>query len=131
MRCTLSHSPRSFALALLFLAAAFCAMAYGEADKTISSHSKEIDGIKLHYLTAGHGPAVVLLHGYAETALMWKPIIPALAERFTVIVPDLPGIGDSAIPTNGLDMNTAATRMHALVRSLGVEKAEWLATILD
>ena len=93
------------------------------ADKTISSRTAQIDGVQLHYLTAGHGPAVILLHGYAETSRMWKPIIPLLAERFTVIAPDLPGIGDSAIPTNGLDMNTSATRIHALVRSLGVEKA--------
>ncbi len=46
-----------------------------------------------------------------------------LGERFTVIAPDLPGIGDSAIPADGLDMKTSATRIHALVRSLGVEKA--------
>jgi pimeloyl-ACP methyl ester carboxylesterase len=55
---------------------------------------------------------------------MWKPIIPLLAQRFTVIAPDLPGIGDSSIPTAGLDMKNAATSVHALVRSLGVEKAE-------
>jgi pimeloyl-ACP methyl ester carboxylesterase len=110
---------------VLFSLRAVSAVAHSQAaDPVISSHDKEIDGIQLHYLTAGHGPALVLLHGYAETALMWKPIIPALAPRFTVIVPDLPGIGDSAIPANGLDMNTAAIRMHALVRSLGVEKAE-------
>src|SRR5438132_3677133 len=54
---------------------------------------------------------------------MWRPIIPLLAEKFTVIAPDLPGIGDSAIPANGLDMKTSATRIHALARSLGVEKA--------
>ena len=54
---------------------------------------------------------------------MWKPIIPLLAERFTVIAPDLPGIGDSGIPANGLDMKTSAIRIHALARSLGVEKA--------
>jgi pimeloyl-ACP methyl ester carboxylesterase len=47
-----------------------------------------------------------------------------LAERFTVIAPDLPGIGDSGIPSNGLDMKTAAIRIHALARSLGVQKAE-------
>jgi pimeloyl-ACP methyl ester carboxylesterase len=90
----------------------------------ITSHTAEIDGLKLHYLTAGHGAAVVLLHGYAETSLMWRPIMPLLAERFTVIAPDLPGIGDSAIPADGLDMKTAAIRMHALVRSLGVDKAK-------
>ena len=38
---------------------------------------------------------MILLHGYAETSRMWRPIIPVLAERFTVIAPDLPGIGDS------------------------------------
>jgi pimeloyl-ACP methyl ester carboxylesterase len=92
--------------------------------ETISSRTADIEGVKLHYLTAGHGPPVILLHGYAETSLMWKPIIPTLAERFTVIAPDLPGIGDSSIPADGLDMTTAAVRIHALVRSLGIQKAE-------
>src|SRR2546425_1676320 len=94
------------------------------ADNVILSHDAEVDGVKLHYMTAGHGAPLILLHGYAETSLMWKPIIPLLAERFTVIAPDLPGIGDSAIPADGLDMKTAAIRIHALARSLGVQKAE-------
>jgi pimeloyl-ACP methyl ester carboxylesterase len=93
-------------------------------NNSIASRTAEVDGLKLHYLAAGQGPAVVLLHGYAETSRMWKPLIPLLAERFTVIAPDLPGIGDSAIPANGLDMKTAAIRMHALVRSLGFDTAE-------
>src|SRR6058998_3406535 len=92
-------------------------------DKTILSGAAKIDGVKLHYLTAGRGPSVILLHGYAETSRMWRPLMPILAERFTVIAPDLPGIGDSAIPENGLDMKTSAIRIHALARSLGVEKA--------
>jgi pimeloyl-ACP methyl ester carboxylesterase len=66
---------------------------------------------------------VILLHGYTQTSRMWKPIIPALAERFAVIAPDLPGIGGSDVPANGLDMKTAALRIHALAKSLGVEKA--------
>jgi pimeloyl-ACP methyl ester carboxylesterase len=89
----------------------------------ISSRSADVDGIKLHYLAAGNGPAVILLHGYAETSRMWRPIIPRLARTFTVIAPDLPGIGDSGIPKDGLDMKTAAIRIHALAKSLGVEKA--------
>ncbi len=93
------------------------------ADNPVLSRTAEIDGVKLHYFIAGKGPAVVLLHGYAETSLMWKPIIPLLAEKFTVIAPDLPGIGDSAIPSQGSDMKTAALRMHALAKSLGVQKA--------
>src|SRR6266550_1792976 len=92
-------------------------------DKTILSRAAKIDGVKLHYLSAGKGPALILLHGYAETSRMWRPIIPRLAERFMVIAPDLPGIGDSAIPASGLDMKTAATRIHALARSLGFANA--------
>ena len=106
----------------LLLSTAFSTSAYAAAEP-IASRTAEIDGIRLHYLTAGHGPSLILLHGYAETSLMWRPIIPALAERFTVIAPDLPGIGDSEIPANGLDMKTAAIRIHALARSLGVQKA--------
>ncbi|MFZ0581510.1 MAG: alpha/beta hydrolase [Candidatus Acidiferrales bacterium] len=94
------------------------------AETAIASRSAEVDGVKLHYLTAGHGTPVILLHGYAETSLMWRPLIPRLAERFTVIAPDLPGIGDSSIPADGLDMKTAAVRIHKLARSLGIEKAE-------
>ncbi len=90
---------------------------------TIVSRSTEAEGVKLHYLSAGQGPAVILLHGYTQTSRMWKPVIPLLAKKFTVIAPDLPGIGDSDIPVNGLDMKTAAIRIHALAKSLGVQKA--------
>jgi pimeloyl-ACP methyl ester carboxylesterase len=82
----------------------------------------EVNGVKIHYLTAGKGPAVILLHGYTQTSRMWKPIIPLLAAKFAVIAPDLPGIGDSGIPKNGLDMKSAAIRIHALAKSLGVQK---------
>ena len=117
-------------LSVLGLFIFFLSPATAHADATAKSESaivaydKEVDGVKLHYMTAGHGAPLILLHGYAETSLMWKPIIPLLAERFTVIAPDLPGIGDSAIPSDGLDMKTAAIRIHALARSLGVQKAE-------
>jgi pimeloyl-ACP methyl ester carboxylesterase len=93
------------------------------ADSSISSQSSEVNGVKLHYLKAGHGPAVILLHGYTQTSRMWRPIMPLLAEKFTVIAPDLPGIGDSEIPKNGLDMKSAAISVHGLVKSLGIEKA--------
>ena len=107
----------------LFLSAALSAVAFA-ADTTIAVHDADVDGVKLHYMTAGHGTPLILLHGYAETSRMWEPIIPLLAERFMVIAPDLPGIGDSSIPKDGLDMKTAAIRIHALVRSLGVQQAE-------
>src|SRR5271156_1121949 len=109
-------------VSLYFFCAAFTAKA-SPVPQTIASKIAEVDGVKLHYLTAGHGPVVILLHGYAQTSRMWRPIIPLLAEKFTVIAPDLPGIGDSEIPADGLDMKTAAIRIHALAKSLGVEKA--------
>jgi pimeloyl-ACP methyl ester carboxylesterase len=117
-----------FAKIAVFGALAFAGLSLAAAnanaeDKTIASRTEDVDGVRLQYLIAGKGPAVILLHGYAETSRMWKPIIPLLAERFTVIAPDLPGIGDSAIPANGLDMKTAAMRIHGLARKLGVEKA--------
>lgn len=93
------------------------------ATEAIQSRSAEVDGIKLHYLTAGHGPRVILLHGYTQTSRMWRPLIPKLTDKFTVIAPDLPGIGDSGIPKDGLDMKTAAIRIHALAKSLGITRA--------
>jgi pimeloyl-ACP methyl ester carboxylesterase len=94
-----------------------------KTDKATKSSAVKIDGKKIHYLTAGQGPAVVLLHGYTQTSRMWRPLIEKLKEKFTVIAPDLPGIGDSDIPSDGSDMKTAAVRIHALVKSLGVKKA--------
>jgi pimeloyl-ACP methyl ester carboxylesterase len=91
--------------------------------KEFVSRDADIDGAKIHYTSGGSGPAVVLLHGFAETSRMWDPILPVLAEKFTVIAPDLPGIGDSSIPSGGINMKTAAIQIHDLVRSLGITKA--------
>lgn len=125
MKCALRLFVTAAVFASLSVFVVFPSQAFGQAtDKAITSHSVEVDGAKLHYMTAGSGTPLILLHGYAETSLMWKPIIPLLAERFTVIAPDLPGIGDSDIPASGLDMKSAAIRIHDLAKSLGVQKAE-------
>jgi pimeloyl-ACP methyl ester carboxylesterase len=87
------------------------------------SRSANIDGAKIHYAIGGSGPTVILLHGFAETSKMWTPILPTLAAKFTVIAADLPGIGESSIPSGGIDMKRAAIKIHDLVRSIGIEKA--------
>lgn len=79
-----------------------------------------VNGVKLHYLRQGSGPAIVLLHGYAETGRMWLPLMPALAKTHTVIAPDLRGAGGSAKPEGGYDKKTMAQDIHALVQSLGL-----------
>ena len=93
-----------------------------QAAEAVAERDAKIGQVQLHYLTAGHGPAVILLHGFAETSRMWRPLIPLLAEKFTVIAPDLPGIGDSSIPEKS-DMLEAARQIHDLARSLKIEKA--------
>src|ERR1700730_9893616 len=79
----------------------------------------EVGGVKLHYLIAGKGDPVVLLHGFAETSHMWLPLIAELADRHTVIAPDLRGFGQSSAPDDGYTKKAMAQDIHALVQSLG------------
>jgi pimeloyl-ACP methyl ester carboxylesterase len=88
----------------------------------IDSRDAVVDGIRIHYLTAGSGPAVILIHGYTQTSRMWRPLIPQLAQRFTVVAPDLPGIGDSEIPKDGIDIKTSAIRIHSLAVQLHLQE---------
>ena len=106
-------------VALLMGMAPVRAADFGSGFKT---QSVAVDGATVSVNVGGDGPPVVLLHGYAETSRMWKPLAKVLAPRFTVIAPDLPGIGDSSIPNTGIDMKTSAERVHAAVRSLGFSK---------
>jgi pimeloyl-ACP methyl ester carboxylesterase len=82
-----------------------------------------VEGCTLSATVGGSGPTVLLMHGYAETAQMWKPLAVALAPRFTVVAIDLPGIGDSSIPASGIDMTTSAKRIHEAVHKLGYARA--------
>lgn len=106
----------------LFIVLPFSALAEPNS-RPIKSKFATVEGIKIHYLSAGQGPTVILLHGYTQTSRMWRPLIPKLTDKFTVIAPDLPGIGESDIPKDRLDMKTAAIRIHALAKSLGIRKA--------
>ena len=90
----------------------------------MDSNTASIGDMNMFYLSEGSGPeAVILIHGFAETSHVWKRVIPALAGKFRVIAPDLPGFGDSDIPKDGLDMTAASVRIHKLVKSLGIQKA--------
>ena len=78
------------------------------------SRSVTVNGVKLHYLYAGKGPPVVLLHGYAETSHMWLPLIAELAKTHTVIVPDLRGAGAPTSPRPATTRRHMAQDIHAL-----------------
>jgi pimeloyl-ACP methyl ester carboxylesterase len=87
----------------------------------MQSHFANVNGVRLHYLAAGKGSPVVLLHGYAETSHMWRPLITELAGTHTVIAPDLRGAGKSSHPAEGYTKAELAQDIHALVHKLGFE----------
>lgn len=83
----------------------------------------DLGDVMLHYVTAGDGPPLVLLHGWPQTWYEWRDVIPALAREFTVIAPDLRGLGDSSRPAGGYDKRTVADDVWRLVRdTLGHER---------
>ena len=82
-----------------------------------------VNGILMHYVIGGKGDAVVLLHGWPETWYEWRNIIPELiANNYTVIAPDMRGLGDSEKPQTGYDTKTLAEDIYQLVKKLGYSK---------
>ena len=86
--------------------------------QTPQSRFADVNGVRLHYLVAGQGSPVVLLHGYTQTSHMWLPLMKELAKKHTVIAPDLRGIGASSHPAEGYTKAVMAQDVHALVDSL-------------
>lgn len=78
----------------------------------------DLGNVRLHYVAAGRGPAVVLLHGWPQTWYMWRHVIPGLAGRYRVIAPDLRGLGDSSRPVGGYDKKTLAQDVWRLVHDV-------------
>ena len=92
-------------------------------------HYADANGIRLHYVSGGSGPAVVLLHGWPLTWREWRGIMPALAKAgFTVIAPDLRGLGDSERPSHGYDKKTVADDIRHIVRDLGFDSIDLVGT---
>jgi pimeloyl-ACP methyl ester carboxylesterase len=89
---------------------------------TFSHHTASVNGIQMHYVIGGQGDPVVLLHGWPETWYAWRHVMPDLAKNYTVIAPDLRGLGDSSKPTTGYDGKTTAEDIYQLVSQLGFDK---------
>ncbi|WP_394845966.1 alpha/beta hydrolase [Pendulispora brunnea] len=86
-----------------------------------------VNGVRMHYLRAGKGPLVVLLHGWPQTSHCWRHVVPELAAKFTVLAPDLRGYGRTDKPTTGYDKRTMASDIAQLVEKLGFDKARVVA----
>jgi pimeloyl-ACP methyl ester carboxylesterase len=83
--------------------------------------SARVGDVIVNYVRGGSGEPLVLLHGYPQNWYMWRHVLPAFADRYTVIAPDLRGAGGSSAPAQGYDKRTMAADVYGLLRQLGVD----------
>jgi pimeloyl-ACP methyl ester carboxylesterase len=89
------------------------------------SKTANLTNVKIHYLKSGTGnKTLVLIHGFGDTSHMWIPLFEEFGKQFTIIAPDMRGLGDSSRPQSGYDKKTIANDIHELVKSLGYEKID-------
>ncbi|MCH9670936.1 MAG: alpha/beta hydrolase [Gammaproteobacteria bacterium] len=87
----------------------------------LTHHFARLSELSMHYVTAGSGPPLVLLHGFPQSWYEWREIIPALAKHYFVVAPDLRGLGDSGRPASGYDKATVAEDVWELLnKELGI-----------
>ncbi len=89
----------------------------------IVHHEADLGDVRLHYVTAGNGEPIVLLHGWPETCYQWRHVISRMADRYRVIAPDLRGLGDSSAPASGYDKHSLGQDVYRLLHNvLGYER---------
>jgi pimeloyl-ACP methyl ester carboxylesterase len=89
----------------------------------LSHHFANLDGVRIHYVMAGKGKPVALLHGWPQTWYEWRHVIARLADRYLLVAPDIRGLGDSSRPSTGYDKKTVANDIWMLMREkLGFER---------
>jgi pimeloyl-ACP methyl ester carboxylesterase len=106
-------------LALPLMLLAVLPVRTAELPEGATSHFASVNGIRLHYVQMGRGPLMVLLHGWPETWFEWAHLMPRLAQRFTVVAPDLRGTGLSEKAPTGYDKLTLSKDVAALIRHVG------------
>lgn len=90
---------------------------------TVAHHFADLTEVQMHYVTAGEGEPLVLLHGYPQTWLCWEKVIDLLAGHYRIIAPDLRGLGDTSRPASGYDKKTVAADVWELVHGeLGIDR---------
>ena len=87
------------------------------------SETAKVNGVNIHYVTGGSGEPLVLIHGFGQNWFMWNRLLPELSKHFTIIAPDLRGVGESEKALSGYDKKTMATDIHELVKKLGYKQA--------
>lgn len=115
--------------ALQLAALSLMVLSYGSSvfsqSMNFQSLFADVNGVKIHYLKAGTGKTpLVVLHGFGETSHMWVAMFDEFGKDYTIIAPDLRGIGDSSQPKTGYDKKTVALDIHELVKSLGYQNID-------
>lgn len=106
-------------VSLVFVTLWLCTELSGQS-AIYQSKTADVNGVKIHYLQTGNGPkTLVMIHGFGETSHMWLPAFDEFGRDFTIIAPDMRGIGDSSRPSSGYDKRTVAIDVHELLKSLG------------
>jgi pimeloyl-ACP methyl ester carboxylesterase len=114
-----SHTCFIMILAFIFSVTAFA------QDKKYQSQTANLSGVKIHYLKAGTGnKTLVLIHGFGDTSHMWIPLFDEFGKDYTIIAPDMRGLGESSRPATGYDKKTIAADIHELVKSLGYKEID-------
>jgi pimeloyl-ACP methyl ester carboxylesterase len=109
---------------LTFLMLAVSSLAIFAQPKNFASQTASVTGAKIHYLKSGTGKNVlVLMHGFGETSHMWIPAFAEFGKDYTIIAPDLPGIGGSS-PVSSYDKRSAAARVHEMLKGMGYQKID-------
>jgi len=90
-----------------------------QAPAGFKSDIANVNGVNIHYVTGGQGEPLLLIHGFGQNWFMWNRLLPELSKHFTIIAPDLRGLGESAKPETGYDKKTMAADLHGLVKKLG------------
>lgn len=94
----------------------------GLSSQIFTHHTAEVNDVRLHYVIGGKGDPVILLHGFTSTWYEWRQVMPALAEHYTVLVPDLRGFGDSSRPESGYDKRTLGEDIYQLAVKLSFDR---------
>jgi pimeloyl-ACP methyl ester carboxylesterase len=109
---------------LIILALAIGVTASAQTN-TYQSQTANLGAVKIHYLKTGSGnKTLVFIHGFGDTSHMWIPLFDEFGKDYTIIAPDMRGLGESSRPATGYNKKTIAADIHELVKSLGYQKID-------
>lgn len=117
----------SFIACALLLVACACVASVSPYPASFKTETIAANGTRIFVRVGGHGPAVVMLHGFGESGDMWQPLAVAMAKNHTVIVPDLRGMGLSAHPPAGYDKKNQGRDISGVLDALHVGKVDVVA----